>query len=113
MIFHFMLIILPYQIEEDIGSAEEQPISNKFDTYTKNEAVKTAFFYFIFWYVLWLKKPTYKFDFYNTSTTSKSFFCFLNLIHDEHLSYLLGVQKMILMNLLYLVFYHLSSTGTY
>jgi hypothetical protein len=38
------LISLAHQIEEDIGSAEEQPISNKFDTYTKNEAVKTAFF---------------------------------------------------------------------
>ena len=38
-IFQFKLIILPHQTEEDIGSAEEQPISNKFDTYTKNEAV--------------------------------------------------------------------------
>jgi hypothetical protein len=28
------LNILPDQIEEEIGSAEEQPISNKFDDYT-------------------------------------------------------------------------------
>jgi hypothetical protein len=44
VIFHFIFIILPHQIEEDVGSAEEQPTSNKFGTYTKNEAVKTAFF---------------------------------------------------------------------
>jgi hypothetical protein len=37
------MIILLHQIEEDVGSAEEQPISNKFDTYTKNEAVKLPF----------------------------------------------------------------------
>ena len=43
-VFHFIFIILPHQIEEDVGSAEEQPTSNKFGTYTKNEAVKTAFF---------------------------------------------------------------------
>jgi hypothetical protein len=44
VIFHFRFINLPHQIEEDFGSAEEQPTSNKFDTCTKNEAVKTAFF---------------------------------------------------------------------
>ena len=37
MIFHFRLINLPHQIEEDVGSAEEQPTSNKFDVHTKNE----------------------------------------------------------------------------
>ncbi len=37
MIFHFRLFKLRYQIEEDIGSAEEQPISNRFDVHTKNE----------------------------------------------------------------------------
>lgn len=52
MNFHFLLIILPHQIEEDIGSAEEQPISNRFDAYTKNEAVKTAFF--LFHFLVWL-----------------------------------------------------------
>jgi len=28
------MIILPRQIEEEVGSAEEQPSSNKFDDYT-------------------------------------------------------------------------------
>ena len=32
--FHFRSIKLQYQIEEDIGSVYEQPISNKFDVYT-------------------------------------------------------------------------------
>lgn len=49
MIFHFRLVKLHYQIEEDIGSAEEQPISNKFDVHTKNEgSVKSALFYTFF-----------------------------------------------------------------
>jgi hypothetical protein len=37
VIFHFKFVKLLYQIEEDIGSAEEQPISNRFDVHTKNE----------------------------------------------------------------------------
>ncbi len=37
VIFHFRMINLLHQIEEDIGSAEEQPTSNKFDVHTKNE----------------------------------------------------------------------------
>jgi hypothetical protein len=32
--FHFRLLIFQYQIEEEVGSAEEQPTSNKFDDYT-------------------------------------------------------------------------------
>ncbi|AOZ99280.1 hypothetical protein BIW12_10155 [Flavobacterium commune] len=34
VIFHFGLVKLRYQIEEEVGSAEEQPASNKFDDYT-------------------------------------------------------------------------------
>lgn len=34
MIFHFGLVKLGCQIEEEVGSAEEQPTSNKFDDYT-------------------------------------------------------------------------------
>ncbi len=33
------------QSEEEIGSAEEQPISNKIDTYTKNGAAKLSPFF--------------------------------------------------------------------
>jgi hypothetical protein len=36
------------QIEEDIGSAEEQPTSNRFDTLTKNEGSLSALFYTFF-----------------------------------------------------------------
>jgi hypothetical protein len=39
VIFHFRLIKLQRQIEEDIGSAEEQPISNRFDT-TDADSIK-------------------------------------------------------------------------
>ncbi len=44
------MINLSRQIEEDIGSAEEQPISNKFDIYTKNggSLITTRFPLFIF-----------------------------------------------------------------
>jgi len=56
VIFHFTLIILPYQIEEDIGSAEEQPISNKFDVHTKNEGSFICPFLYIFWCPQWSKK---------------------------------------------------------
>ncbi|MFN7100121.1 MAG: hypothetical protein ACK4M4_07080 [Flavobacterium sp.] len=39
---------LPHQIEEDIGSAGEQPISNRFDAHTKNEGSLSALFYTFF-----------------------------------------------------------------
>jgi hypothetical protein len=32
--FHFRLLLFQHQIEEEVGSAEEQPTSNKFDDYT-------------------------------------------------------------------------------
>jgi hypothetical protein len=35
------------QIKEDIGSAEEQPISNRFDTHTKNEGSSICPFLYI------------------------------------------------------------------
>ena len=34
-------------MEEDIGSADEQPTSNKFDIHTKNEGSLSALFYTI------------------------------------------------------------------
>ncbi|ANO48499.1 hypothetical protein Pf1_00251 [Flavobacterium columnare] len=34
VIFDFKLLILQHQIQEEVGSAEEQPTSNKFDDYT-------------------------------------------------------------------------------
>jgi len=36
------------QIEDEIGSAEEQPTSNRFDTHTKNEGSLSALFYTFF-----------------------------------------------------------------
>ena len=49
MIFHFRLVKLPCQIEEDIGSAEEQPTSNRFVVHTENEgSVNLPFFYTFF-----------------------------------------------------------------
>jgi hypothetical protein len=48
VIFHFIFVKLLHQIEEDIGSAEEQPTSNRFDTYTKNEGSLSALFYTFF-----------------------------------------------------------------
>jgi hypothetical protein len=49
------LLTYHHQIEDDVGSAKEQPISNKFDTFTKNEVRQNVPF-FIFWYILWQKK---------------------------------------------------------
>ncbi|KQB44349.1 hypothetical protein RCH33_2892 [Flavobacterium daejeonense] len=48
VIFGFRLIIFQNQIEEEIGSAEEQPISNKFDVHTKNEGSLFCPFYTFF-----------------------------------------------------------------
>jgi len=48
VIFHFRLVKLPSQIEEDIDSTEEQPTSNKYDTHAKNEGSLSALFYAFF-----------------------------------------------------------------
>jgi len=56
VIFHFRLVKLPYQIEEEVGSAEEQPTSNRFDVHTKNEGSSICPFLCIFWCTQWLKK---------------------------------------------------------
>jgi hypothetical protein len=42
------MIKLLHQIEGEIGSAEEQPTSNKFDVHTKNEGSLFLPFFFTF-----------------------------------------------------------------
>jgi hypothetical protein len=65
------------QIEEDIGSAEEQPISNRFDTHTKNEGSVNLPFFIHFLVCSMAKKPMIQFDF---DTILKIFFGLLDLI---------------------------------
>lgn len=67
MDFDFRLIIFQNQIEEEIGSTEEQSISNRFDVHSKNEGSLICHFLHFLVYLV-VKKNYPKFDFYNTDT---------------------------------------------
>ena len=95
------MIILPRQIEEEVGSAEEQPSSNKFDDYTIiKRIVFFSYPFLIIGNLIWLKKTYTIFDFYRTNTISKNSFGLLNSILYGCLSCLLNAQKTIPKSLL-------------
>ena len=52
---------LGHQTEEEIGSAEEQPISNRFDEYTIIERVVMSHPFSIIGTLIWLKKTYFEF----------------------------------------------------